>query len=63
MKIKVIPGTAYETYVPTVAPVRPGAEDALRMPSRIGDERIPYKPPSNGCVGVLKDRTPHARLD
>ena len=59
-KIKHIPGTRYETYVPTVAPVRPGAEDALKLPSRIGDDRHPYKPPSNGCVGILKDRTSHS---
>ena len=49
-----------DRYVPNKPPVRPGAEDALKLPSRIGDTRVPYKPPSNGCVGILKDRTSHS---
>jgi hypothetical protein len=23
---------------------------------------VPYKPPSNGCVGILKDRTSHSGM-
>ena len=57
-------GLRQETYyVPSKPALRPGSEDALAVPSRIGDERVPYKPPSQGCVGILKDRTPHVRLD
>jgi hypothetical protein len=63
MKIKHVPGIRYETYKPTSAPVRPGGEDAYKLPSLVGGERVPYKPPSNGCVGILKDRTPHVRID
>ena len=59
-KIKHLPSQAYEPYVPSKAAfVRPGGMDAYELPSRVGDQRHPYKPPSNGCVGVLKDRTSH----
>lgn len=51
-----------DVYVPSKPPVRAGAEDALKCPSRIGDERVPYKPPSQGCVGILKDRTSHTGI-
>jgi hypothetical protein len=50
---------AGDTYVPSKPPVRPGAEDALKLPSLVNGIRVPYKPPSNGCVGILKDRTSH----
>ena len=48
---------SYETYVPNKPFVRPGSEDALKCPSMVNGITVPYKPPSNGCVGILKDRT------
>jgi hypothetical protein len=50
---------ARDVYVPSKPAVRPGAEDALKLPSLVNGVRVPYKPPSNGCVGILKDRTSH----
>ena len=61
MKTKILPSQAYEPYVPgRGTPIRPGGMDAYALPSRVGDIRHPYKPPSNGCVGILKDRTSHS---
>lgn len=51
---------ARDVYVPSKPAVRPGSEDALKLPSLVGGVRVPYKPPSNGCVGILKDRTSHS---
>ena len=50
---------ARDVYVPNKPPVRPGSEDALKCPSLVNGERVPYKPPTQGCVGILKDRTSH----
>ena len=52
----------YEVYVPSKPFVRPGSEDALKFPSLVNGERFPYKPPSQGCVGILKDRTSHTGM-
>jgi hypothetical protein len=49
-----------DRYVPSKPPVRPGSEDALACPSLVNGVRVPYKPPSQGCVGILKDRTSHS---
>lgn len=61
MKTKILPSQTYEPYVPSKAAfVRPEGLHAYELPSRVGDLRHPYKPPSNGCVGILKDRTSHS---
>ena len=49
-----------KTFQLNPSPVmRPGSQDAFTKPSLVGGERIPYKPPTQGCVGILKDRTSH----
>jgi hypothetical protein len=50
----------YTPYVPKVVFVRAGAEDNTKKPSVIGGVPTPYKKPFGGCVGVLKDKTPHS---
>ena len=50
----------YAPYIPKKPFVRPGSEDALKHPSLVNGARVPYKPPTQGCVGILKDRTPHS---
>lgn len=33
---EIVNGSSNETYVPQWSPLRPGAEDALKLPSRMG---------------------------
>jgi hypothetical protein len=42
--------------------MRPGSQDAFTKPSMVNGIAVPYKPPSNGCVGILKDRTSHSGM-
>jgi hypothetical protein len=42
--------------------MRPGSQDAFTKPSMVNGIPVPYKPPSNGCVGILKDRTSHSGM-
>jgi len=39
---EIINGSVPGNYVPTWAPLRPGAEDALKLPSRI-NKRLTYR--------------------
>jgi len=34
------------------APLRPGANDALKLPSLIEGKRVPHTPPVAQCVGL-----------
>lgn len=38
----IVNGSSQGNYVPQWAPLRPGAEDALKLPSRIG-QRLTYR--------------------
>ena len=38
-------------------PVRPGSEDALKLPSLENGQRTPYKPPVAQCVGMNRGST------
>lgn len=49
----------YETYKTPNPPLRPGSQDAFNKPSLVGTTRVPYRAPTQGCVGVLKDNKPH----
>jgi hypothetical protein len=50
-----------KTFQLNPSPVmRPGSQDAFTKPSMVNGITVPYKPPSNGCVGILKDRTSHS---
>lgn len=52
-----------EYYQPTrkdLEAQRPGCQDFLDIPSRRGDERVPYMEPLGMCVGKLKDNKEHA---
>lgn len=39
---EIVNGSIFEPYVPTWAPLRPGADDALKLPSRMG-KRLSYR--------------------
>lgn len=39
---KIVAGTSQGVYVPQWGPMRPGAEDALKLPSRLG-KRLNYR--------------------
>lgn len=39
------------------APMRPGATQFLQVPSRVGDERIPYRTPVAQCTAPIKFET------
>lgn len=43
-----------EPWLPEIA--RPGCQDFLKCPSRVGDELKPYEGIKPQCVGQLKDR-------
>lgn len=45
------------TWPATMAPARPGANDALKIPSLDNGKRLPYKPPVAQCVGLSKTFT------
>lgn len=47
------------TYKPKTPPMRKGAMDAFTKPSLINGKPTERKPPTIGCVGVLKDQRPH----
>lgn len=39
---EIVAGTSIGNYIPQWGPMRPGAEDALKLPSRIG-KRLTYR--------------------
>lgn len=71
MKYKpVIKASEVERHIPTGSfhgvdwshsTQRPGCQDHLQIPSRVGDRIVPYKAPGLICTGVLADKSNHTK--
>lgn len=39
---------------PTMSSTRQGSQQALKVPSRVDDKLVEYKPPAHACTGVKR---------